>query len=95
MAKEYYVYLMMNSRNTVIYTGLTNDLARRVWEHKHPDNPKSFTARYNVDKLVYYEVFEDIYEAIEREKQIKRWNREKKLNLIRTINPNLKELEVV
>lgn len=89
--KEYYVYILMNARNTVIYTGVTNDLGRRLAEHKD-HLIKGFTKQYNIDKLVYYEVFNDIVEAIGREKQVKKWRREKKLDLIRTINPKLKDL---
>lgn len=90
--KEYFVYLTMNNRNTVIYTGVTNDLAKRMEEHKQKADPKSFSAKYNVDKLVYYEVFDNVYEAISREKQIKGWTRKKKLKLIKSLNPEFKDL---
>lgn len=92
MEKQYYTYLTMNKNNTVIYTGVTNDISRRAYEHKQKINSKSFTARYNVDKLVYYETFDNIGDAITREKQIKGWRRWKKVKLIKTINPELKDL---
>jgi len=84
----------MNCRRTVIYTGVTNDLSRRIWEHKNPTDPECFTAKYNVDELVYYEIYENIYEAINREKQIKGWRRSKKIWLIKTLNSELKELSL-
>jgi len=83
---------MTNCRNTVFYTGVTADLADRLDQHKHKDNPKSFTARYNVDKLIYYEVFESIADAINREKKIKGWSRQKKIDLIKTLNPNFRDI---
>lgn len=92
MNKEYFVYLATNKVNTVIYIGLTNDLSRRMDEHKSKANPVSFTARYNVNKLVYYETFEDINDAINREKQIKGWLRIKKIQLITSNNPNFRDL---
>ncbi|MBU1130776.1 GIY-YIG nuclease family protein [Patescibacteria group bacterium] len=92
MSQEYFVYIITNPNNTVLYTGITNDLASRVDQHKNKDNPKSFTAKYNVNKLVYYEVFENVYEAINREKQIKAGSRKKKITLIESINPDYKDL---
>ena len=74
------------------YTGVTGNLANRIDQHKHKDNPDSFTARYNVNQLVFYEVFDNIYDAINREKQIKGWLRCKKLSLIRSSNPQFKDL---
>ena len=68
--RQYYVYIMTNKTNTVLYTGMTNDLVRRVWEHKEK-LIKGFTSRYNITKLVYYEIFATAYDAIAREKQIK------------------------
>ena len=65
---HYYVYILTNQNNTVLYVGVTNDIIRRVWEHKNPVDKKSFTARYNIDKLVYYETFQFIQDAIDREK---------------------------
>ncbi len=91
MSKQYYVYIMTNQRHTVFYTGVTNDLARRVFEHKQK-MIAGFTKRYNVIKLIYYEVFLDINEAIAREKQVKDYRREKKFQLIREMNPNWKDL---
>jgi len=90
--KEYFVYIMTNTHNTVLYTGVTNDLAERVDQHYHKDNPKSFTAKYNIVKLVYYEIFVEIYDAIDREKQIKAGSRKKKLNLIKSVNLTFKDL---
>jgi putative endonuclease len=86
-----YVYMMTNKRNTVIYTGVTNDLKRRVYEHKQK-MVDGFTKKYNVTNLVYYEVFEDIASAIEREKQIKGGSREKKVALIEKSNPGYRDL---
>ena len=85
VSKQYYVYMMTNSRNTVIYVGVTNDLIRRVYEHKEKV-ADGFTRKYNVTKLVYYEVFEDIENAILREKQIKAGSRQKKVQLINSLN---------
>lgn len=84
---------MSNKRNTVIYTGVTNNLCRRVFEHKNKLNGEhSFTAKYNVDKLVYYEVWEDICLAIAREKQIKGGSRKNKIKLIEKDNPKWNDL---
>ena len=88
----YYVYILANKLNTVIYTGVTRDLLRRVYEHKHNLDPKSFTAKYEVHKLVYFEDTPDVRAAIEREKQIKSWSRKRKNQLIETMNPKWKEL---
>ena len=85
---KYYVYIMASKKNGTLYTGITNDIARRAFEHKTHLNPDSFTARYNVNKLVYMEVFENPEYAIMREKQIKSWNRNKKKDLIESVNPN-------
>ena len=84
---KYYVYMMSNISNTVLYTGVTNDLERRIVEHRTPDE-KSFTTRYNCHKLVYFEEFSSIVEAISREKQIKSWNRKRKNLLVDRANPN-------
>lgn len=81
----------MNKMRTVNYTGVTNDLIRRSWEHKNKVND-GFTKRYKVDKLVYYEFFEDINNAIAREKQLKGWSRAKKMKLIESLNPYYKDL---
>jgi putative endonuclease len=86
------VYIATNKYNTVLYTGVTNNLVRRMEEHKHKRNPKSFTARYNVDKLVWYENYTDIVEAIAREKQLKAGSRNKKIQLIEKLNPEWRDL---
>ena len=85
--KIFYVYIMTNRTNTVLYTGVTNDLPRRVYEHKNHLDKKSFTARYSIHKLVYYESTNSIQTAIEREKQIKAGSRKKKVELINGFNP--------
>ncbi len=81
----YYVYIMTNAYNNVFYTGITNDLIRRCNEHRNKE-VKGFTSKYNIDKLVYFEVFDDIIQAIEREKQVKNFSRKKKKGLIVQIN---------
>ena len=88
---EYYVYILTNQHGNVMYVGVTNDLARRLYEHK-TGAVEGFTKRYNIDKLVYYEVGSDIREAIAREKQIKGWTRAKKNALVETMNPNWNDL---
>ena len=88
----YYVYILSNTSGTTIYTGVTNDLIRRIWEHKHCADSDSFTARYQVHKLVYYEMTGSIEAAISREKQIKGWNRKRKNKLIETMNPGWNDL---
>ena len=89
--RYYFVYIMTNQFNTVLYTGVTNDLVRRVYEHKE-GLIKGFTSRYKIKKLVYYEVFEGPIYAIEREKQIKAGSRQKKIDLIERLNPDWKDL---
>ena len=89
---EYYVYILSNKTNTTIYTGVSNNIMRRVYEHRENLNKRSFTARYNVHKLVYYEIYKEVEYAIAREKQIKSWNRQRKNKLIETINPQWKDL---
>lgn len=81
MGQHYYVYIMSNKHNTTLYTGVTNDLQKRVWQHKEK-LVEGFTKKYNIDKLVYFEVFDNVYNAISREKQIKAGSRKKKLVLI-------------
>ena len=88
--KQSSIYILTNKNNTVLYTGVTSDLKRRVYEHKQKF-AKGFTSKYNVDKLVYYEVFDDIYNAISREKQIKGGSRQKKIDLIHSRNPTWKD----
>ncbi len=91
MNKQYYVYILSNGTNTVVYTGITNDLKRRVYEHKEK-MVDGFTKRYNVDKLVYYEVCQDVMGAISREKQLKGLNRLKKNELIAQFNTYWQDL---
>jgi len=88
---ESYVYLLANKHNNVLYTGVTSDLIRRVYEHKNK-LVKGFTQKYNVDRLVYYEACANIVVAIEREKQIKAWSRKKKDDLINALNPEWDDL---
>ena len=89
--KQYWVYMMTNPKNTVIYTGVTNDLTRRIQEHKEKKG-SSFTSRYNITKLVYYENFGRIRDAIAAEKRIKAGSRAKKIKLIESVNPGWKDL---
>lgn len=88
----FYVYILTNKNRTVLYTGVTNNLKLRLYQHENKLKPTSFTARYNVFYLVYYERFSWIQMAIQREKEIKNLSREKKLYLIREFNPKLKFL---
>ena len=88
----YYVYILANVTGTVVYTGVTKDLVRRVYEHKHNMDPNSFTAKYDVHKLVYFEQTTSNYEAISREKQIKGWNRKRKNELVESMNPKWMDL---
>ena len=87
MAKTYYVYILCNKMHTVLYVGVTNNIARRIFEHEQGENEKAFTNRYNVHILVYAEPYSNISEAIVREKQIKSWSRAKKEQLINSVNP--------
>ena len=91
MYNTYYTYMMTNITNKVLYTGVTNDLERRVKEHKSGLFP-GFTQKYNCKKLVYYESFSDIEQAIRREKLIKEYRREKKNQLVESLNPEWKDL---
>ena len=84
---RYYVYILSNKYCNVLYTGVTSDLLRRVYEHKNHLDPDSFTSKYNVTRLVYFEETSDVKAAIEREKQIKSWNRNRKTSLIMEKNP--------
>jgi len=92
MTKQFYVYIITNKSRT-LYTGVTNDLERRVYEHKQKLVP-GFTTKYNIDRLVYYEVTEDVGAAISREKQIKGWLRAKKIALIESLNPEWADLSI-
>ncbi|MHB8339108.1 MAG: GIY-YIG nuclease family protein [Ignavibacteriaceae bacterium] len=88
---NYYIYILTNKYNKVIYVGMTNNLDRRLFEHKNK-MLEGFTKKYNVDKLVYYEHTSNVDAAIAREKEIKKWRREKKNKLIETNNPDWKDL---
>jgi putative endonuclease len=87
MNYTYYVYILTNRKHGTIYTGITNDIERRYFEHKTKLN-ESFTKKYNLNKLVYVEEYTDVYEAIGREKQLKNWKRKWKTELIEGVNPN-------
>ena len=91
MRKQYYVYILTNGRHTVLYTGVTSDLKKRVYQHRMKLVP-GFTSRYNVDKLVFYEVADNPEAAILREKQIKAGSRAKKIALINGMNPQWLDL---
>ena len=88
---NYYIYFLTNKHFNVLYTGVTNDLTRRIYEHKNKLQ-KGFTKKYNVNCLVYYETYDSIIDAIMREKQIKGWSRKKKDELINQFNPEWKDL---
>jgi putative endonuclease len=91
MSRQYYVYIMTNQRRTVLYTGVTRDLVRRVWQHRNARGG-GFTAKYHCSELVLYEVFRDSYNAITREKQIKAGSRQRKIELIGRTNPTWRDL---
>ena len=93
MQNNYYIYILSNWTNKVIYIGVTNNLSRRLYEHKNK-LIDGFTKRYNLDKLVYYELFFNINEAINREKELKKWRREKKNKLIESLNPEWRDLNL-
>ena len=88
--KQYFVYITTNKSGT-LYIGVTSNLKKRIWEHKNKI-VDGFTKKYNIDKLIYYEQTENVTSAIEREKQLKKWNRQKKINLINKINSKWKDL---
>ncbi|MGZ4117187.1 MAG: GIY-YIG nuclease family protein [Bacteroidia bacterium] len=94
MRFRYFVYILTNPNNTVLYTGITNDLENRTLQHKEKINNNSFTSKYNVEKLVYYEIFSTAKDAIAREKQIKAGSRKKKELLIKLTNPTWKDLSL-
>jgi len=89
--KHYYVYILMNKWKTTSYIGITSNLSGRIWQHKQKE-VEGFTQKYNLDNLVYYEVFGTPLDAIAREKELKGWSRRKKVNLIQKTNPTLKDL---
>jgi putative endonuclease len=91
MSKQYYVYITTNKNNRVLYTGITDDLKRRVYEHKEKF-VDGFTKKYNVSKLVYYEIFEEPENAILRDKKIKAGSRQKKIDLIHSMNKEWRDL---
>jgi len=91
MNRQSYIYIITNKTHRVLYTGVTSDLRKRVYQHKEGSVP-GFTRKYNVKELVYFEVFDDIRDAIAREKQIKKGSRQKKIDLINTMNPEWRDL---
>lgn len=93
MNRNYYIYILTNKSNT-LYVGVTNDLQKRIWEHKEKI-VSSFSSKYNLNKLIYFEEYKNVGEAIKREKQIKGWVRKKKIKLIKTKNPEFKDLSEI
>ena len=89
--KQSYIYIITNKKYGTLYTGVTSDLTKRIYEHKHKIT-QGFSSKYNLTKLVYYEIYENIESAITREKQLKAGNRKKKLELINNFNPNWEDL---
>ena len=89
---NYYVYILASTTNVTVYIGVTRDLIRRVYEHRNHMDPNSFTSKYDVHKLVYFEQTSDVKAALEREKQLKGWRRSKKNALIESMNPEWKDL---
>ncbi len=92
IVKNYYVYILTNRNNNVLYIGVTNNLFARSFQHKLKENKSGFTAKYNVNKLVYYEIYGYIQDAIVREKQVKKWKRQWKINLIIKENPEWRDM---
>ncbi len=88
---QYYIYILGNSSNSSLYIGVTNNLQKRIYEHKHKVI-EGFTKKYNLNQLLYYETYEDIENAIIREKQLKKWSRNKKEELIKQMNPEREDL---
>ena len=91
MKNDFYVYILSNTTNSTFYIGVTSNLQKRIWEHKNKV-VEGFTKKYNVNKLVYYEITNSIETAILREKQLKNWHRKWKINLIKEFNPEMKDL---
>ena len=91
MSKTYAVYILTNYNETTFYVGVTGNLQKRIWEHKNKI-VEGFTKKYSIDKLVYYEITENVETALNREKQLKRWHRDWKINLIKEFNPEFKDL---
>jgi putative endonuclease len=89
----YFLYILTNSYNTVLYTGVTYDLLKRIKEHKERVEEKSFSNKYNVNKLIYYEIYNNKNEVYLRERRIKKWKREYKVNIIKRINPSFDDLQ--
>ncbi|GGI92687.1 GIY-YIG nuclease family protein [Legionella impletisoli] len=89
---SFYVYILTNKRNGTLYVGSTSDLVKRIWEHKNKFIPNSFTAKYNLNLLVYYEIHETYIEAARREARFKKWPRQWKINLIEAFNMNWLDL---
>lgn len=92
MQQEYFVYIITNERKTTLYIGVTNDISRRYFEHSNKLNPDSFSSKYNLNVLVYFEIYSYIEEAIQREKQLKGGSRKKKMVLIQNFNPEWENL---
>lgn len=93
MNKTYVVYILTNPEETTLYIGVTGNLKKRIWEHKNKV-VEGFTKKYNISKLVYYEITEDVETALNREKQLKNWQRQWKIDLIKTLNPEFKDLSL-
>jgi putative endonuclease len=94
MRQRYFVYIITNRKNGVLYTGHTSDLSKRIPQHIQQSDPHAFSARYNLKKLVYYEEHRTSYSAFKRERQIKKWNRAWKIELIEKENPDWKDLAI-
>lgn len=92
MMKKWYVYILTNYKNSVFYTGVTNNVKRRIWEHKNGIDKNSFTAKYKLYKLVWFEAFQTPIDAISTEKRVKDFRREKKILLIQNLNPKFQDL---